>query len=749
MSFTSIVSAALRFLCLCYVCLTYVALSPAQAQEANPWTIAVAGPMSGKSAHLGRAMVDAAQLRVDQINVDGGVNGRQISLKVYDDENDPRTASSIAETIATDPNNIMVIGHRTSGTSIAAGPVYYANKIPVISGTATADQLTAANPWYFRATYNNALQADFVANYINSVLGYRTATLVSSSSVYGNSLAKAFVEASGKLPLEITHQFAVQADSPDIDLDMADIVSELSLTPDSGMVFLAMNSTNAAHFVREMRNSGFTMPIFGPDSINQQFPSSFEPDPVLKTRPGDFTDQIYATTAMIWDVANENAVNFRDQFRKTHGRVPDSGHALYYDAMSIAIEAIRNAGLSGTDIVADRKAIREYLTSIDEPIEAFDGLTGKIYFDDKGNAQKTVPVGIFELEEFISAPIQLAPVLNPVMVPNFADKLEAREIIPFTEGYMNKTQIVYFGLDLNEVSNLNTASGNYVLDFYVWLRYRGELDLSKIQFTNAVTPIELANPIWSRERNGMRIDTFKVRGTFHGDFEFTNYPFDQQRISLEVRHRDLTSESLRFVTDSLGMRLTGEDVTLLQRVKEEGAFGSTQGWQVTDAQIFQDLVKTASTLGETRSFQGETAVNFSRMKMELEITRKLTSYSTTIMLPMLILFVIGLFFFAVPIKELPPRLSGGILVLVTVGLLRARLSNDLPNIGYLVAIDYIFFALQIVMWFSIAVSVGSFWLQERVSPKAASRANWIGALIYPLPIVAVGFYIWFTLGNGG
>lgn len=749
MSLTIRVSAASRSLYFFYLCLVFLSIAPAYAQEVKPWTVAVAGPMSGDSAHLGSAMVDGAQLRIDQINSSGGLNGRQIALEIYDDENDPITAALIAEKIAKNPNNLMVIGHRTSGASIAAGPVYSANGIPAITGTATADELTADNPWYFSATYNNSLQADFIANYIKNVLGYRTATLISSSSVYGNSLAKAFVEASERLPLEITHQYSVEADSPDIDLDMADIVAELSLTPDSGMVFLAMNAVNAAHFVREMRNSGFTLPIFGPDSINQQFPLNFEPDTVLKTRPGDFTDQIYATTAMIWDVANENAVNFRDLFREIHGRLPDSSHALYYDATMIAIEAIRNAGLSGSDIVADRTAIRDYLASIDTPLAAFDGLTGKIYFDDQGSAVKTVPVGIFELAEFISAPVQLEPVLDPVMVPNFADKLEDKEIIPFTEGYMNKTQIVYFGLDLNEVSNLNTATGNYVLDFYVWLRYRGELDLSKVEFTNAVTPIELTNPIWSRERNGMRIDTFKVRGTFHGDFEFENYPFDQQKIVLEARHRDLTSESLRFVTDSLGMRLTSEDVTLLQRIKEEGAFSASKGWEVTDAQIFQDLVKTASTLGETRSFQGETTVNFSRMKMELEITRKLTSYSTTIMLPMLILFVIGLLFFAVPVSELPPRLSGGILVLVTVGLLRARLSNDLPNIGYLVAIDYIFFALQIVMWFSIAVSVGSFWLNHHISSTAAARANLIGALIYPLPIVAVAIYIWFTVGYRG
>ena len=464
----------------------------------------------------------------------------------------------------------------------------------------------------------------------------------------------------------------------------------------------------------------------------------------MKLRPGDFSDQTYATTSMIWDVANENAVRFRSDFRDRVGQSPHSGNALYYDTASVVLAAMGNAELTGTDLAADRAAIRAAMADMDTPLEATDGITGAIYFDDTGNAVKTVPVGIFELGEFISAPVQLAPVLDPTSVPDFADKLESGDIIPFDAGYMHGTQIVYFGIDVNEISNLNTATGNYDLDFFVWLRYRGDLDLSKIEFSNATSPIKLTNPIWKRERKGMNIVTFNVRHTFHGEFEFKDYPFDKQNIVLEVRHRDRLSESLRFVTDRLGMRLAGEDATLLQTITNEDAFRSAKGWRITDAQIFQDLVKTASTLGETRSIQGETQLNFSRMKLDLEISRKLTSYSTTIMLPMLILFAIGMLLFAVPVKEIPPRLSGGILVLVTVSLLRARLSNDLPNIGYLVAIDFIFFALQIIMWFGIAVSVLVFWIDNRGRTVLASRLNLAGALIYPLPIIGVGIYIWLT-----
>ena len=419
--------------------------------------------------------------------------------------------------------------------------------------------------------------------------------------------------------------------------------------------------------------------------------------------------------------------------------------ALYFDAASIAVEAIEKSGLTGNDLAADREKVRRYLSDIDTRAEAFNGITGKIYFDESGNALKTVPVGVFELAEFISAPVQLEPVLNPVMIPGFSDKLEDGEIIPFGNGYNHATQIVYFGVDLNEVSNLNTATGNYILDFYIWLRYRGDLDLRKIEFTNAAAPIELKNPIWKRERNGMTIETYKVRALFHGEFQFKDYPFDVQNISLEVRHRDRTSESLKFVTDRLGMRLSGPGVTLLQRIQEEEVFRTSLGWRIADAEIYQDLIRTASTLGETRFFQGETEVNYSRIKLNLEISRHLSSYSTTILLPMTILFCIGLFLFAVPIQELPPRLSGGILVLVTVSLLRARLSNDLPNIGYLVAIDFVFFALQIIMWFGIAVSVLSFWLLQREKYVAAKRVNFTGALMYPVPLIAVMYYIWSTI----
>jgi len=714
------------------------------ADEAQDIEIAVVGPMSGPQSALGLAMSHAAQLGVDEFNQNGGLNGRKIKLVQYDDVNDPQKAAERAETISKS-NALAVLGHRTSGTSIVAGPIYKKNKIPVISGSATADSVTLNNPWYFRVIYNNELQADFIANYMNSILKFEHTTLISSDSVYGKSLAKAFQNSAKRLPLEIAHEFVIKSDDPDIDIAMAEIVSNLSLAPDSGMVFLAMNSVNAAHFVREMRNSGFNLPIFGADSINQKFPLNFEADTVLKTSAGDFTNQVMAPTSMIWDVANEKAVRFRNSFIKKFGYAPDSSSALYYDAFSITLEAIMKSGVSKDGLTENRKKIRNYLSSLNTQEKAFPGITGKIHFDDNGNALKAISIGEFQSDEFISAPVQLETVLDPIKVPNFADKREKGTIIPFRNGYMHATQIVYTGIDINEISNLDTSSGNYVLDFFIWFRFRNGLDMEKIEFTNAVNDLKLKNPIWTRERNGMTILTYKVRGTFHGDFVFKEYPFDNQLINLEIRHRDRTRESLNFVTDRLGMRLTEEGTTLFNKIVENDVFKTSPGWQVINATIFQDLIKSASTLGETLFFKGETDINFSRLKVNVNIARNLSSYSTTIILPMMILILIGMYLFIVPIVELPPRLSGGILLLVTASLLRTRLSNDLPNIGYLVAMDYVFFALQIMMLICITTSVLSFWLSQHYNVVLAKRVNSIGAWIYPTPMIAVLFTIWVQL----
>jgi branched-chain amino acid transport system substrate-binding protein len=250
-------------------------------------------------------MLNSTQLRVDAINEAGGIDGKPVNIVVHDDQNNPELAAKVAGEIAADGRTLLVIGHRASGPSIAASAVYKEAGIPMITGTATAEDVTRNNKWSFRIIYEYA-------------------TLIHNDSAYGRSLADAFRSTVASLPLEISGEYEIASEDPDMDITMLGIVSELSLAPNSGIIFLALNAEQAALFVTEMRN-----------------PQYFEADEILKISPGDFTDQIYATTSMIWDVATVNANRFRTAFEQSFNHSPNAGEALYYDAASLRPSARR------------------------------------------------------------------------------------------------------------------------------------------------------------------------------------------------------------------------------------------------------------------------------------------------------------------------------------------------------------------------------------------------------------------------
>ena len=97
------------------------------AGETGPIVIGVAGPMADP---LGVAEARAARLAVDQINQRGGVHGRPLRLRVMDDSGTENGALRVAQALYDDPAVAAVVGHITSGTTIAAARIYGGGKTP-------------------------------------------------------------------------------------------------------------------------------------------------------------------------------------------------------------------------------------------------------------------------------------------------------------------------------------------------------------------------------------------------------------------------------------------------------------------------------------------------------------------------------------------------------------------------------------------------------------------------------------------
>lgn len=114
-------------------------------------------------------MTQAIQLYLKKINQKGGINGKKVILKEFDDQNDSKIAQQQAKQIIDEKEAVAVIGHWYSSASISAGEIYKEYEIPAITPGSTSIKVTEDNPWYFRNIYSAKAPGQFLANYIKYV----------------------------------------------------------------------------------------------------------------------------------------------------------------------------------------------------------------------------------------------------------------------------------------------------------------------------------------------------------------------------------------------------------------------------------------------------------------------------------------------------------------------------------------------------------------------------------------------------
>ena len=142
-------------------CAPSVAPTPAVAE---PIKIAVVGPMTGDAADYGHWLQRGTFLAAEEINKAGGVGGRKIELVLFDDLCQPAEAVMAGHRIAADESLFAVIGHVCSSATLAAGPIYDAAGLTVVTGSST-NPLVTEQGWthLFRTITSDADQGPEIA----------------------------------------------------------------------------------------------------------------------------------------------------------------------------------------------------------------------------------------------------------------------------------------------------------------------------------------------------------------------------------------------------------------------------------------------------------------------------------------------------------------------------------------------------------------------------------------------------------
>ena len=672
--------------------------------------IAVVGPMSGKNREGGQAMLDGVNLYVSEVNRSGGIKGRTLKVIAYDDQNNKAMARNRAMEIAKDSNALVVIGHYYSSISLKGGEIYKEYGIPAVTASATAPQVIEGNDWYFRVVPDTRLQGKISALYMKNILEQDTVNIVFEQDAYGNTLHHSFRQASRNAGLRIKNIWGIDSEFDDVDRKVEAITHELQVDPEPGALFIALQAHEAAKLVRSIRDAGINLAIMGGDTIgSESFQRQFIKNPSETTNPGHYTDGIYAATFFISDIGNRKARLFSKKFKQRFDKEPDDMAATHYDAVAITVEAIRNAKI-GIDVKQNRKNIRDQLRRFRYIETAHRGVTGRIFFDEHGNVVKPFPISVYSHGRLISAPTQLGPIVNLETIVDLRKELKRGDIIPMDDRYLYRTMVVYTGIDINEISDINPRKETFTADFYLWFRHNGDLDYSKIEFLNALGDLGLKDePLMELTGHNMAYRAYRIKGDFREAFHFRDYPFDSHTLSIRIRHKMFSSERLLFVTDDIGMQRYGGR-TPAERFKEYSDLSKEAQWHLQDILVFSDIGITDSTLGNPRMFhaKADTAISYSRFNVVTEIERNAMSYVLKNLIPLFIIILLGyIMLFVSP--EGPPfvaRMSLGVIALLTAVFLRLEASLKSPFIRY---------ALYAIFWPVISIIGSSF---RSRSPRA-------------------------------
>jgi len=299
-------------------------------------------PLTGTTAQAGREMRDAAQMAVNEANAAGGVLGRQVQLLALDDACDPGTAVLGANDLVAKDIAVSVGGY-CSSAAVPTLKVFRDAGIPMVIALANSTDLLA--PKYdsvFLISGTVAAEGAFAVAAMRR-MGVRRLLIVNDGTSFpvrlGQATAASAAEHGAGIRVVGTRGLSQGAASYSrlANQIVGDGVDTVSFTGYYG---------EANQLIKDLRTRGYTGRIFVGDGATD--------GPILAGLTDAQTKNVYGTAVMV-PALMPSLASWATRFAAATGREPAPGGPQAFDAVTVALDAIRRAG--STDHAAVRAAI--------------------------------------------------------------------------------------------------------------------------------------------------------------------------------------------------------------------------------------------------------------------------------------------------------------------------------------------------------------------------------------------------------
>ena len=303
-------------------------------------------------------ILEGIKFAVDEFNKS---RNEKVGLVIRDTKKDIQLIKKIRDEFVELNSLVAIIGPIFSNEVRAALEEFEDYDIPIISPTATDDDLTSISHNFFQANPSFSLRGRVMAQYIYYVENKRKISVLNSIDSYSPILAASFINEFEKLGGRIIKKESFKNDYSDFSLPISKIYND-SLIVEGIYIPLSDNSITPL-ILSEMIKYNVKIPLFG----NQDWftAKGFE-------TAHEISNNLVFESDYFVDFTSEAYQNFNEQYVSITGKDVNRNVLYGYDAAKFLLTAYRNSGPS-------RKNLVEKMTSG----MVSSGLRNNISFDER------------------------------------------------------------------------------------------------------------------------------------------------------------------------------------------------------------------------------------------------------------------------------------------------------------------------------------------------------------------------------
>jgi len=317
------------------------------------------------------------EMAVAEVNKAGGINGRPVELIVEDEKDSPAAAVNAVQKLINVDKVVAIVGPMTSGDMMAAGKIANDAKVVAISPTATTPKLSGYGASLCRGCSRIDKQAQVLTDYVVKTWKPKTVAIFFSNEPYGKGCADLFTKFFEKNNIKVVATESFMRGSRDFKAQLTKIKGA---NPD--ILFIPGYTPETAPAAAQARQLGMNQKILGVygdmDPVYIQLAGAAAEGHVI----GGEYDENYDTP--------KNAAfkkNYEELVKKNNDPYNIMFAALHYDAAGVILEGMKKNGPTSEGIM---KFLRE--------VKDFDGVTGKLSFDQNNDVVRAGSEGIYVLE---------------------------------------------------------------------------------------------------------------------------------------------------------------------------------------------------------------------------------------------------------------------------------------------------------------------------------------------------------------